>query len=75
MQGVTSGADCILTASDEDLAQIMTGKMDATNAFVSGKLKVSFPFLSIQQIHSFICIQLFFFVVSSHILNCRSLET
>lgn len=39
-EGASGSADCILTATDEDLAQLMTGKLDATTAFVSGKLKV-----------------------------------
>jgi sterol carrier protein 2 len=40
-EGVSGSAECILTATDEDLAQIMTGKLDAVTAFASGRLKIS----------------------------------
>uniref|UniRef100_A0A3Q3W1P5 Sterol carrier protein 2 n=1 Tax=Mola mola TaxID=94237 RepID=A0A3Q3W1P5_MOLML len=34
-------ADCTVTASDEDLLAVMTGKMNAQTAFFQGKLKLS----------------------------------
>jgi (3R)-3-hydroxyacyl-CoA dehydrogenase / 3a,7a,12a-trihydroxy-5b-cholest-24-enoyl-CoA hydratase / enoyl-CoA hydratase 2 len=33
-------AGCTLTLSDDDLVSMVTGKMDAMKAFMSGKLKV-----------------------------------
>jgi len=34
-------ADCVLTAKDEDLFDIMSGKVDSMKAFLGGKLKLS----------------------------------
>uniref|UniRef100_A0A8C6U4D4 Sterol carrier protein 2 n=1 Tax=Neogobius melanostomus TaxID=47308 RepID=A0A8C6U4D4_9GOBI len=34
-------ADCTLTASDEDLLELMTGKLNAQTAFFKGKLKIT----------------------------------
>src|SRR5690606_36743118 len=38
--GESKNADCTLEMSDEDCVAIMTGKVDSTEAFFNGKLKI-----------------------------------
>jgi len=38
--GPPAKADCTLTCADEDFVNIMTGKVNAQQAFMQGKLKI-----------------------------------
>jgi len=39
-KGEAEGADCVITIAESDFLDLVSGKLDGTMAFMSGKLKV-----------------------------------